>query len=38
MAYMPKRIKHRKVQRGKVKGYAQHPSSAMFIEDVALES
>ena len=30
MAYLPKRTKHRKVQRGKVKGYAQRGNRVSF--------
>lgn len=32
MAYMPKRIKHRKVMRGKVKGYAQRGNRVSYGE------
>jgi large subunit ribosomal protein L16 len=32
MAYMPKRTKHRKVMRGKVKGYAQRGNRVSFGE------
>ncbi len=37
MAYMPKRIKHRKVQRGKIKGYAQRGNRVSFA-DYGLQS
>ncbi len=30
MAYMPKRIRHRKVQRGRVRGYAQRGNRVVF--------
>lgn len=30
MAYMPKRIRHRKVQRGRIKGYAQRGNRVVF--------
>ena len=32
MAYMPKKIKHRKVQRGRIKGYAQRGNRVNFGE------
>jgi large subunit ribosomal protein L16 len=32
MAYMPKRIKHRKVQRGRIKGYAQRGNRVSYGE------
>ena len=32
MAYMPKKVKHRKVQRGRIKGYAQRGNRVNFGE------
>ena len=37
MAYMPKRVRHRKVMRGRVKGYAQRGNRVIF-GDYGLQS